>query len=578
MKHYNIPIFMPEMACPYRCVYCNQYSITGLGNEMGTRPVGTDSVRQAILAHLASFQERNRFVEVAFFGGNFTGLPENLQDECLDAVQPFIKSGEVQAIRCSTRPDYIRPERLKLLKDKGMRTIELGAQSTDDRVLLACGRGHDFKAIEHASQMILAEGLTLGLQMMIGLPDSSPEKDLQTAQDIVRLGAKETRIYPCLVVKDTILAKRYEKGTYLPLSLDDAVHQAADIYTYFINNGVKVLRIGLHPSDELDSGACIAGPYHHNFAEMVFSEVWRRRFETIINNEGDHLVIHIHPSQRTQAIGHEACNKKILSHHFHQVDFVADEAIALDSFDYEIHSNERKTVIIASSLMPHEAKTCLQEFGDVLWLEPTDFVYPSIAAHPDIYFFQYTDNQLVFAPDTPNEWIAFLHQKGIKMMRGKTSCYQSPKFSSYNACGTKNILIHNLKYTDERIVRLYEGKTMLHVPQSFTRCNLLAINDNAYITSDEGIYKVLSEQGFDVLYIDPHQIQLPGHDYGFFPGCCGIVGQQLIVCGNTEVLNEKNEFDAFLSRHHMQLMELYDGPLIDLGGLLFCIFVPENNK
>lgn len=568
MKHYNIPIFMPEMACPFRCVYCNQYSITGLGDDAATRPVGADSVRQTILSHLSSFPEKERYVEVAFFGGNFTGLPESLQDECLDAVQPFIKSGEVQAIRCSTRPDYIRHDRLKVLKNKGMQTIELGAQSTNDQVLLSCGRGHDFKVIEKASKLILAEGITLGLQMMIGLPDSSPEKDLQTAHDIVLLGAKETRIYPCLVVKDTILAKRYEKKSYHPLTLDDAVQQAADIYTYFITHGVKVLRIGLHPSEELDSGACIAGPYHHNFAEMVYSEVWRRRFETLKGN-GEHLTIMVHPSQRTHAIGYQSTNKNTLQQRFQKVDFISKENITINSFNFNIQSNHYHHIIIASSLMPQEAKERLKQYGEVQWLESTDFVYPSIAAHPDIYFFQYSDNQLVFAPDTPKEWIAFLHQKGIKMMRGKTSCYQSSKYASYNACGTADLLIHNLKYTDERIMKLYEGKTMVDVPQSFTRCNLLAINERAFMTSDKGIYRTLAERQYDVLYIDPHQIQLPGHDYGFFPGCCGIADQQLFVCGSTGLLKEKHDFDAFLSRHHYELIELYEGPLTDLGGIFF---------
>ena len=222
--------------------------------------------------------------------------------------------------------------------------------------------------------------------------------------------------------------------------------------------------------------------------------------------------------------------------------------------------------------MPDLAKQKLSFFGKVIWLEPVDFVYPSIAAHPDIFFFQYADNQLVFAPNTPQEWIAELHKAGIKLMRGKQPLgFGHPETVHYNACGTKNLLVHNLKHTDERILKLYSGKKQINVSQGYTRCNLLALNENAFITSDLGIFQKLKDSDFDVLYIDPRQIHLEGHDYGFFPGCCGVFNQSLLVCGDTSKLKEKPELDAFLSRNGFSLIELDDGVLTDLGGILFLL-------
>ena len=564
MKYYNIPVFLPELACPFRCVYCNQFSIAGKSHIPDC-----EHVKHIIDLHLQSFKEKDRFVEVAFFGGNFTGLPEKMQDEYLETVAPYLEKGQIQGIRCSTRPDYINKERLKVLKKFGMRNIELGAQSTDNEVLLQCGRGHDFEAVKSASEMILAEGFTLGLQIMIGLPGSSPGKDFQTAKDIVSLGAKETRIYPCLVVKDTVLEKRFRKGQYQPLTIEKAVQRSADIYSYFIENEVNVLRIGLHPSDELDGGDCVAGPYHHNFAEMVFGEVWRRKFATI-QGQGKHLIIYTHSSQRTNAIGYQAANRKKLLDSFQQVDFLCDDSLSPADFRYKISDESKQTIILASALMPEPAKQKLAAFGKVLWLEPVDFVYPSIAAHPDIFFFQYAENQLVFAPNTPKEWVSELHKAGIKLMRGKQALgFAHPETVHYNACGTKNILVHNLKFTDERILKLYSDKQQINVNQAYTRCNLLALNEKAFITSDLGIGKKLQESGFDVLFIDPRQIHLEGHDYGFFPGCCGVFNQNLVVCGNTQNLKEKPELDAFLSRNGFNLIELYDGVLTDLGGIMF---------
>ena len=150
MKHYNIPIFLPELACPFRCVYCNQFSITGKQQLPDIQ-----GVKNTIDKYLESFKEEERFVEVAFFGGNFTGLPEKMQDDFLKIVQPYLEKGVVDGIRCSTRPDYIDEKRVKVLKSFGMKNIELGAQTTNDVILQKCGRGHTFKDIENASQIIV---------------------------------------------------------------------------------------------------------------------------------------------------------------------------------------------------------------------------------------------------------------------------------------------------------------------------------------------------------------------------------------------------------------------------------------
>jgi Histone acetyltransferase len=565
MKHYNIPIFLPELACPFRCVYCNQFSIAG-----STGIPDPLAVKEIIERNLASFPEVEREVEVAFFGGNFTGLPLEMQDQYLNIVQPYLNNGSVNSIRCSTRPDYISNSRLSALKRAGIKHIELGAQSTNDHVLNASGRGHLSSDIEKASQMIIEHGFTLGLQMMLGLPQSSPELDMQTATDIVRLGAEETRIYPCLVIGDTQLEKSYRNGKYSPLSLDAAVNQAADVYLYFITKGVKVLRVGLHPSDELDNGAFVAGPYHHNFAEMVYAEIWRRKF-SVISSSGERLEIRTHSTQRTQAIGYHSANKHRLLQSFRKVDFVAEDSLNPFEFRYSVipYAQPQKKIAIASTLMPVPAKQSLLKLAPTLWLTPTDFCYPSISAHPDIYFFAF-DDKLVFAPNTPRKWIEELGKNGVKLIKGNSALgREHPETTFYNASGTSDVLVHRLQYTDARILNLYKDKLKIDVPQAYTRCNLLALNQKSFITSDKGIMKKLSELGFDVLFIDPKPIVLDGHEYGFFPGCCGLLNQTLVVCGSTCILPEKELLDSFLQRNGFSLFELYDGPLVDLGGIFF---------
>lgn len=543
MKHYNIPIFLPELACPFRCVYCNQFSITGKQQLSDIQ-----DVKNTIDRYLDSFKEADRFVEVAFFGGNFTGLPEKMQDDFLKIVQPYIEKGVIDGIRCSTRPDYIDEKRVKILKSFGMKNIELGAQTTNDDILRKCGRGHSFKDIENASQIIVDEGITLGLQMMLGLPFDSFENDMQTARDIVRLGAKETRIYPCIVVKDTELERMYKNGEYKPLALDEAVEQSATLYEYFTENDVKVLRLGLHTSDDLNGEALIAGPYHKNFAEMVFSRLWGRKFDKI-DEKTDKIVIEVPENQLNHAIGYQGENKKKLQERYKNVTFVCrDVASRVPTGPH---------TIIASATMPPAAKESLVKMGKVVWLEPSDKAYPSISSHPDIFFFCHNERHCDTVVCAPNDSVG----------------HKYPDICHFNAVGVGNLLIHNLKYTDEKIKELY-GKistksVQLNVNQGYTRCNLLALDERNFITSDFGIKKVLEEHGCNVFYVDPHQIALPGHDHGFFPGCCGLVDDCVVVCGSLKHLKECKELKKFIRRNNMKIIELYDGELIDVGSIFF---------
>ena len=589
MKHYNIPIFLPELACPYRCVYCNQFSITG--NDDIVKP---EDVKNIIDSHLDSFKEENRFVEVAFFGGNFTGLPVKMQNDYLEVVQPYLDKNLVHGIRCSTRPDYISLQRVKEIKHLGMRNIELGAQSTNDEVLKHCKRGHTYNDIVEASQIILSEGITLGLQMMIGLPYDSEEKDFQTAKDIVNLGAKETRIYPCIVVKDTELEALYRNGDYKALSINEAVSRSSKLYSYFIENQVKVLRIGLHQSDELDKEGYVAGPYHKNFAEMVFSHIWKEKFENLKISESENLkkdiIINVPASQINHAIGWNGENKRMLLDRFDKVEFKANDKRLKtkdedDDFTFTITTKDELPIIIADSRMPEEAKKNLKKLGNVLFINPTSVTYNSISSHPDIFFFQ-KDDALIYAPNAPKRIVKELKKRKIKLIEGKKEVGKKyPETVPYNAVGIGNLLIHNLNHTDETILSSYENH--INVNQGYTRCNLLALNENAFITSDVGIFNAVnSQQTTDnslyppeslvetyvrtsILYIDPKQIKLEGQKNGFFPGCCGVWKNNLIVCGSTKNLKEKTELDKFLKDNNFNLIELYDGDLIDVGSIFF---------
>ncbi|MDX9891807.1 MAG: radical SAM protein [Bacteroidales bacterium] len=319
--HYVIPIFIPESACPFRCTYCNQYNIT----EKTTSP-STDEVVSFISEYLKTipFQRDGVVVKVAFFGGNFTGLPIPEQESYLQVVQPFIDDEKVHSIQLSTRPDYIDEHRLNILKQYRVSLIELGAQSLDPEVLLQTRRGHTVHDVEKSAHMILQNGFELGLQMMIGLPGDTLEKSIATARKITALGAQYTRIYPTLVIRDTDLEKAYTQGLYQPLTLDQAVEWCAQIVPIFNQNQIQILRIGLHPSEGLiHHETRIAGPFHISFKELVLTSIWKQKLIQLAhNNFTDTFIVEVPKPEINYAIGYHSSNKIFLEQRFQKVIFI----------------------------------------------------------------------------------------------------------------------------------------------------------------------------------------------------------------------------------------------------------------
>jgi histone acetyltransferase (RNA polymerase elongator complex component) len=333
-RHITIPIFIPGEACPFQCIFCDQKKITGASGLPGP-----EEIREIIHRNLSTIIPGETTVEAGFFGGTFTGLSFEDQEKCFKAVEPFIMQGKIDSIRLSTRPDYISPEIMDFLKRFPVRTIELGAQSMDDSVLLQSRRGHLAADTEKASGLILSYGFRLGLQMMIGLPGDTKEKSALTAREIIRQNAHETRIYPVVVIRGTALEYLFKQGKYQPLSLEEAVSWTKEVVNIFDDAGVKVIRIGLHPSEGLLSKAdLVAGPFHPSFRELVMTEIWHDRFAYLLSEEqGKNLTLTVNPSELNAAIGYNSTNRNALEKKYRSVKFTMDHTIIEKTFHADHH-------------------------------------------------------------------------------------------------------------------------------------------------------------------------------------------------------------------------------------------------
>jgi len=279
-KHVIIPIFVPHKGCPHDCIFCNQKRISGQIEEMTA-----EKIKSIVDSYLLT-APNGAFIEIAFYGGSFTGIRKEEQLSFLEVANNYLKDEKINSIRLSTRPDYINGEILEYLKEYNVGTIELGAQSFDKDVLDLSFRGHSPEDIITSSLLIKQYGFNLGIQTMIGLPGDSREKDLYTAEKTILLKPEIVRIYPTLVIRGTYLEKLYEKGEYVPLTLEAAVDICSELLEIYNSNGINVIRIGLQPTDNISpDGDVIAGPFHPAIRQLVESRVVLKKIEKSIIQE-----------------------------------------------------------------------------------------------------------------------------------------------------------------------------------------------------------------------------------------------------------------------------------------------------
>ena len=255
-------------------------------------------------------------IEIAFFGGSFTAIEPQIQEELLQVAYEYVKSGKVESIRISTRPDAINKEILKRLKKYKVKTIELGVQSANDYILKRANRGHTFEDVKKASRMIRWNGFKLGHQMMVGLPESTRIEEINTAKALIKLKPKMVRIYPVLVIKNTKLEKEYREGTYEPLPLVQAVEVCKELVRMFADKNIEIIRIGLQSTDEISEpgnskSEVVAGPYHPAFRQLVESGMW---YDAIVekikklNVKVKEVQVTVNPIDSNNVIGHKREN------------------------------------------------------------------------------------------------------------------------------------------------------------------------------------------------------------------------------------------------------------------------------
>jgi len=312
-----IPIFLPHAGCPHQCVFCNQTAITGVKQDI----VSSETVDLLIDEFLGYKRLHRQPAQVAFYGGNFLGLKKDAIRRLLGLTMKFVKNGRVDSIRFSTRPDTIDREHLEIISDYPVSTVEIGVQSMDDRVLAMANRGHTAEDTVTAVGLLKAGGYTVGLQTMVGLPGDDEAGSFDTAQRIAELVPDFVRIYPTVVLENSRLGRWYSQGKYTPWSLERCVAHVKDLYLYYKNKAIPVIRMGLQASEDLEKGAALlSGPYHPAFGHMVHAEIFMDMAAEVMEKQSalaDTVTIKVHPRSISKMRGLKNRNVDALQKRFH---------------------------------------------------------------------------------------------------------------------------------------------------------------------------------------------------------------------------------------------------------------------
>ena len=325
-RHQTVPIFIPHMGCPHRCVFCDQCAISGQSGFDITR------VREAIDTALSTL-DPDAEVEIAYFGGSFTAIDRSLMLDLLSLAQFYVDAGQVNGIRFSTRPDAVGEDVLDALSPFTVSAIELGLQSMDDGVLAACRRGHTADEARDACRRIVSRGYALVGQMMLGLPSSDADKELATACEICDLGAGAMRVYPTVVLEGTALAAMMRSGCYTPIDNAEAVRRCVPILALLEARGVGLLRVGLCASETLASSRVLGGANHSALGELCYGALFLMRMTALLDGcnltKGRVACFDVPMGKTSQAIGQRRINVHTLIGRYGLSDVRVQESDAL---------------------------------------------------------------------------------------------------------------------------------------------------------------------------------------------------------------------------------------------------------
>ncbi|MCS7280678.1 MAG: radical SAM protein [Desulfobacterota bacterium] len=251
-----VPVFLPNLGCYSRCIYCDQSYIVDLKNENLK-----DYIDRAL-------RKEGPF-EVGLYGGNILGMDKVQLQSILRLFDPYLE--KISRIRLSTKP--VRPEGevldvIHLLQTYKVEIFELGIPIFDDGILNFLQRNHTVKDLEDMYKYLRESGFKVALQVMVGLPHETRIHVVETVKRILELKPEYIRIYPLVIIKGTPMERMLFDGKINLVDFEEVKKRTAYIYASAAINGIMTLKIGLTDNEALRKNT-VGGFYHPSFGYLV---------------------------------------------------------------------------------------------------------------------------------------------------------------------------------------------------------------------------------------------------------------------------------------------------------------------
>lgn len=222
--------------------------------------------------------------------------------------------------------------------------------------------------------------------------------------------------------------------------------------------------------------------------------------------------------------------------------------------------------IVVDSRMREIEKDYLARFGELVEVLPQDCVYEEISAHPDIFFCKLNDT--VFR--APNL------EMNVGIVGGESVGYEYPEDVRYNVCQIGEFVVHNFEFTDSKLLEFIDehGLKRISVNQGYSNCSVCVVSEKACVTSDVGICKALKLVDIDCLLLDSNCIKLLNKNgletkmRGFIGGASCVIGDEFILFGDSERLDNKFELLDFLDGYGLRLKDFKGLDIYDYGGIV----------
>lgn len=217
-----------------------------------------------------------------------------------------------------------------------------------------------------------------------------------------------------------------------------------------------------------------------------------------------------------------------------------------------------------------EEKYSLENLGlEVLVCPPSPLLYEAVCGHPDMLLHIIDSKTIMVHKDMDKNFVEILKTLDFDVVFSLNSLNENyPEDIILNSISLPKLFIHNLKYTDNNLLSYMKNKISINVKQGYTKCSTAIVSKNSVMTSDKTIAKALVKEDIDVLLLPTGDILLPGLNYGFIGGCCGLIDENsMAFYGDLNCYAFGKEVLNFLKKYDVEPIFLKKGKLIDRGSL-----------